>query len=178
MANLSSKLRSAQDDAAPWLRILWAAATGLLTIAVLAVGGIYALQYATVIFGLPFAFVVVLVMFGLMKALRIEGRRTASGAHALPLMLSARANSADKDKAVSWQSRLARAMNFVDIASATEYQERVIRPALSDLATELSAGQVAAEVVSGVVNAGTTSNYPTLSYGRFPMKIHLSTGYR
>jgi len=38
MANLSSKLRTAQDDASAWLRILWAATTGLLTIAVLAVG--------------------------------------------------------------------------------------------------------------------------------------------
>ena len=75
MANLSSKLRTAQDDASAWLRILWASATGLLTIAVLAVGGIYALQYATVIFGLPFAFVVLLVMLGLLKALRVEGRR-------------------------------------------------------------------------------------------------------
>ncbi|MBL8928603.1 MAG: BCCT family transporter [Kineosporiaceae bacterium] len=90
MGNLSSNLRSVQDDAAPWLRIVWASATGLLTIAVLAVGGIVALQYATVIFGLPFAFVVGLVMMGLLRALRIERRRAESGAHALPLMLSAR----------------------------------------------------------------------------------------
>lgn len=33
-----------QDDAAPWLRIVWASATGLVTIAVLAAGGIYALR--------------------------------------------------------------------------------------------------------------------------------------
>ena len=39
-------------------------------------GGISALQYATVIFGLSFAFVIVLVMIGLLRALRVEGRRS------------------------------------------------------------------------------------------------------
>ncbi len=160
MANLSSRLRSAQDDAAPWLRILWAASTGLLTIAVLAVGGIYALQYATVIFGLPFAFVVVLVMLGLMKALRVEGCRTASGAHTLPLMLSARADSSERDTAMPWRARLARAVNFVDIASASRYQEDVIKPALKEVARELSAGQVAADVVSGRVHTGGDKQLP------------------
>ncbi len=57
MSNLSSRLRSVQDDGAPWMRIVWAAITGLLTIAMLAVGGILALQYATIIFAVPFAFV-------------------------------------------------------------------------------------------------------------------------
>lgn len=152
MANLSSRLRSSQDDAAPWLRILWAATTGLLTIAVLAVGGIYALQYATVIFGLPFAFVVVLVMLGLLKALQLEGRRADSAAHTLPLMLSARAGGSGDDRAISWRARLARAVNFVDIAAATTYQEEVIRPALDDIATELSTANVAAEVVSGLAD--------------------------
>ena len=89
MGNLSSELRSVQDDAAPWLRIVWASATGLLTIAVLAVGGIYALQYATVIFGLPFAFVIVLVMLGLLKALRVEGRRAGAVTRALPMIVLA-----------------------------------------------------------------------------------------
>ena len=75
MANLSSRLRDVQDDAAPWMRIVWASVTGLLTVAMLAVGGILALQYATIIFAVPFAFVLALVMWGLLKALRVEARR-------------------------------------------------------------------------------------------------------
>lgn len=150
MANLSSKLRGAQDDAAPWLRIVWAATTGLLTIAVLAVGGIYALQNATVIFGLPFAFVVVLVMVGLMKALRKEGRRADSGAHSLPTMLSARGDGATDDEHVpSWKARLARAVKFVDVDEATSYLESVVRPALDDVAGELDTKGVPAEVSAG-----------------------------
>jgi choline/glycine/proline betaine transport protein len=151
MANLSSDLRSAQDDAAPWLRIVWASTTGLLTIAVLVVGGIYALQYATVVFGLPFAFVVVLVMIGLFKALRVEGRRVDSGAHSLPMMLSARDTAAGgSDPASSWKVRLARAVQFVDVDEATAYLSDVVRPALVEVANGLDAEGVTAEISSGV----------------------------
>jgi choline/glycine/proline betaine transport protein len=139
MGNLSSELRSVQDDAAPWLRIVWASATGLLTIAVLAVGGIYALQYATVIFGLPFAFVIVLVMLGLLKALRVEGRRAGAMTRALPIFVPDRDAGADRERTAesSWKARLARAVNFVDVEAATAWLDDVVRPALTEVAHEL-----------------------------------------
>jgi len=149
MGNLSSELRSVQDDAAPWLRIVWASATGLLTIAVLAVGGIYALQYATVIFGLPFAFVIVLVMLGLLKALRVEGRRTGAVTRALPIMLSGRDTDTEGLDESSWKARLARAVNFVDVEAATAYLDSVVRPALTEVAHELENRGVPAEVTQG-----------------------------
>ncbi len=150
MGNLSSELRSVQDDAAPWLRIVWASATGLLTIAVLAVGGIYALQYATVIFGLPFAFVIVLVMIGLHKALRVEGRRAGAGTRALPLMLLGRDTDTEGRDESSWKARLARAVNFVDVEAATAYLDSVVRPALTEVAHELEERGLPTEVNQGV----------------------------
>ncbi|WP_252975660.1 BCCT family transporter [Janibacter melonis] len=74
MANLSAELDDPDTDAAPWLRILWASATAVLTIAMLVVGGIPALQNATIIMGLPFAVVMVLVMW----ACTGRSRRSAS----------------------------------------------------------------------------------------------------
>ena len=148
MGNLSSELRSVQDDAAPWLRIVWASATGLLTIAVLAVGGIYALQYATVIFGLPFAFVIVLVMLGLHKALRVEGRRSGAVTRALPMIVTGRDADTDGDGHAesSWKARLARAVNFVDVEAATEHLHAVVRPALTEVALELEQRGVPTQV--------------------------------
>lgn len=102
--------------------------TGLLTIAVLAVGGIYALQYATVIFALPFAFVIVLVMLGLLKALRAEGRR-AGTVTALPISVTDR----DAEES-SWKARLARAVSFVDVDAASAWLDTVVRPALTEVA--------------------------------------------
>ena len=49
----------------------------------LAAGGIFALQYATIIVGLPFAFVLILVMWGLFRSLRDEGRKSTTGARGI-----------------------------------------------------------------------------------------------
>ena len=147
MANLSSRLRDVQDDAAPWMRIVWASVTGLLTIAMLAVGGILALQYATIIFAVPFAFVLALVMWGLLKALRVESRRVDAAVHHLPTVLSARSVREGRE---GWRARLARATNFVDVADAERHLNDVVAPALGEVAAELNERGLSVEVTSGV----------------------------
>ena len=146
MGNLSSRLRSVQDDAAPWMRIVWAAVTGLLTVAVLSVGGIYTLQYATIIFAVPFAIVLILVMWGLMKALRVEGHRVDSGDHHLPTMLSARSGREARE---AWRERVARAVNFVDADDARAHLRSVVGPALAGVTEELVSRDVDAETSAG-----------------------------
>ena len=74
MANLCSHLSNPHDDARRSLRAFWGIVTGLLTAAMLAVGGVPALQGATVVMGLPFAVVMVLVMVSLHRALQAEDR--------------------------------------------------------------------------------------------------------
>ncbi len=143
MANLTSRLGSITEDGAPWLRILWASVTGLLTIAMLLVGGIVALQYATIIFGLPFAVVLVLVMVGLLRALRVEGRRVDSRDHTMHALISARSASPKEDRAASWKTRLARATNFVDREAAHEHLRDIVAPALAEVAEELCQHDVA-----------------------------------
>ena len=147
MSNLSSRLRSVQDDGAPWMRIVWAAITGLLTIAMLAVGGILALQYATIIFAVPFAVVLVLVMWGLMRALRVEARRVDSSAHQLPVMLSARGRL--DDEGGEWRARLARATGFVDVDKASGHLHRVVEPALAEVVAELHSCGVESDLTGG-----------------------------
>jgi choline/glycine/proline betaine transport protein len=142
MANLSSRLRTPQDDATKGARIFWALATGLLTIAMLLVGGaensgILALQNATVIMALPFAFVIVLVMIGLYKALRVEAHLDDSRRQALPGLLSGRSGTAHGNAGREWRSRLSRAMSFPEPAKAKEFLHEVALPALNDVAEEL-----------------------------------------
>ncbi|WP_311776768.1 BCCT family transporter [Trueperella abortisuis] len=78
MANLSSKLPDPSVDARLPMRALWAVATGVLTIAMLIVDGIPALQNATIIMGLPFGFVMVGVMISLARSLKDEGEHPAA----------------------------------------------------------------------------------------------------
>ncbi len=145
MANLSSRLPTANHDGAPRLRIFWAAATGALTLAILAAGGIYALQYATVIVGLPFAFVMIGVMWGLYKALYVEAQLADSREGAMPGMLSGRSESVDRGH-TPWQARLRRVMTFPSRDKAEEFLDDVGEPALRDVSRELAEQGVRAEV--------------------------------
>ncbi|SHN75759.1 choline/glycine/proline betaine transport protein [Geodermatophilus obscurus] len=138
MANLCSHLRTPQHDGGKGVRIFWAVATGLLTAAMLLVGGVPALQNATIIMALPFTFVMVLVMVGLYKALRVEALRATSHHQTLPGRLSGRALGApDGNGTPGWRLRLNRAMAFPGQASAREYLDEVAAPALEDVAAEL-----------------------------------------
>ncbi|QYJ02925.1 choline BCCT transporter BetT [Nocardioides panacisoli] len=150
--NLSSDLRSVHDDAAPWMRIVWASVTGVLTISMLLVGGILALQYATIIFAVPFAIVLILVMWGLARALRVEGRRADSADHHLPALLSAR--SEHEGGRGAWRTRLARAVSFVAPEDATRHLTTVIHPALEAVAVELTERSVTASVTTGDAEDG------------------------
>src|SRR5690606_22604500 len=74
LGNLTSKLSTSTAEATSGVRVFWSAVIGVLTLAMLIVGGVGTLQNATIIMGLPFSVVMVMVMWGLYKALRQEGQ--------------------------------------------------------------------------------------------------------
>ncbi|MEU6698275.1 choline BCCT transporter BetT [Pseudonocardia sp. NPDC046786] len=143
MANLTSYRKTPRDDGTPANRIFWAAATGLLTLGMLFVGGITTLQNATVIMGLPFAFVMVLVMFGLFKALRLERYRSQSKQSSLPALLSGRSRpggstNGDGDAAGrDWRVRLRRTMGHADSQGADLFLSGTATSVLEEVAAEL-----------------------------------------
>ncbi|MFL0426180.1 choline BCCT transporter BetT [Micrococcus luteus] len=135
MANMTSKGSVEDSDGAPWLRITWAVITGLLTLSMLFIDGVYTLQKATVIVGLPLSVLVYLVMISLWRVLHSESlamdSRTASLAH----VLSGRVR--DTNSRATWRQRLARRMNFATAKQAAAYVDREVSPALSEVAAEL-----------------------------------------
>ncbi|HZY64520.1 MAG TPA: choline BCCT transporter BetT [Rubrobacteraceae bacterium] len=156
MANLTSYRKTPRDDASNPVRIFWAVVTGLLTVAMLLVGGIAALQNATIVMGLPFGFVMVLIMLGLYKALRVEAYREESRRYSLPARLSGRSTGLDGDRtvALTWRQRLRRSMSFPDYEKATEFLSGVALPALTEVGEELRGHGVEAEVRDGTNGAG------------------------
>lgn len=141
MANLSSHLPDPESDAHPVLRILWAVATGVLTIAMLLVGGIPALQSATIVMGLPFAVVMILVMVGLHRALEAERARADAHRASLTGQLAGPDGHGE-----SWRRRLGLALGSVSVARATERLEGTVLPALESVAAELCGRGVEAHV--------------------------------
>jgi choline/glycine/proline betaine transport protein len=144
MGNLSSYLRTPNDDSTSPVRIFWALAIGLLTLAMLIVGGVTALQNATIIMGLPFAFVLILVMYGLYGALRVEGLREDSRLASMPSRLSGRATRVERPEEWTWRQRLRRSMHFPDYDETQKFLSSVAIPALNEVCKELGKHEVEA----------------------------------
>ncbi|MEZ3178681.1 choline BCCT transporter BetT [Streptomyces pimonensis] len=151
MGNLSAELPTPVTDAPSWLRIFWAVATGLLTLAMLIVGGVQALTNATIIMGLPFSFVMFLIMAGLYLALRTERMKEEARVTTLPGALSGRMAQHGLQGAPNWRRRLARTMAFPGRRAAARFVDQVCRPALQEVAEELRQQGAEAEVLEGTV---------------------------
>lgn len=151
MANLSSDLPTPLTDASPWLRILWAGVIGLLTLAMLVVGGFDALTQATIIMGLPFSFVMLAIMWGLHRALRREWFREEAVRTSLPLSLSERTTIEPRGVHRDWRQRLGRTMHFPGRDAASQFIEEVGRPAFQEVASELRERGAEASTSEGAV---------------------------
>lgn len=135
MANLSSRMRDVHADSRAPLRIFWAVTTGALTIALLSLDGVATLQSATIIMGIPFALVMVAVMVGLYRALRVEAWLDDARVGVAHGVLSGRSSP---ERGTHWKTRLRRVMTFPDPAKADEFLADVAEPALREVAEELS----------------------------------------
>ncbi|GAA4722289.1 choline/glycine/proline betaine transport protein [Promicromonospora umidemergens] len=136
LSNLTSKLHRAGDDGPIWLRVFWAAATGLLTMGMLLAGGISTLQSGTIIMGLPFSLVMFGVMFALYKVLRTEGKKFDTLRTALPSSLSGRIGHGTAGTP-GWRQRLTRLVSFPDRRHALRFIDRTVRPALTEVSAAL-----------------------------------------
>lgn len=61
-----------------WQRVFWASMQGFVAAALLLAGGLGALQTASIVSALPFAFIMLIAMVGMWRALIIEGHREMS----------------------------------------------------------------------------------------------------
>lgn len=136
MANFTSHLKDANADGPKWMRVFWAVATGLLTLAMLMVGGVTTLQNATIVMGLPLSLLLVFIMLGLYKALRVENSLNDSYRASLPGIISGRAGGEQRGGR-SWRQRLTRAMSYPGRRQTTRFVETVALPALQEVSAEL-----------------------------------------
>ncbi|WP_346838691.1 choline BCCT transporter BetT [Microbulbifer sp. SAOS-129_SWC] len=155
LSNLTCRIDDPNHDAPPWMRVTWAGIIGIVTVALLMTGGLSALQGAVVIMGLPFTFVLLLMMVSLWKALRLEGLKTASMQEALSGHLSGRTMS--REGHTNWTQRLARAISFPTLRQVEHFVERTVRPAFDAVKEEL-----------------TEKGYPVTISGESGEQLHLS----
>lgn len=150
MANFATRIEDPNQDGPKWMRVFWAVATGLLTVAMLLVGGIATLQSATIVFGLPFAIVLYLVMFGLWKALMLERHQIDSRAAALAgIRASNRELGIEPTGKGNWRQRLTRSVSYPSRRAIEKYMTATVQPALTEVTAALQEAGVNAQVETG-----------------------------
>lgn len=132
LSNFTSRLKDVNSDAPVWMRILWAAIIGVLTLALLIAGGLSALQSTVVIMGLPFSIVLLLMMVGLYKALKVEGLKEDSRQASLSGYLSGRLGGVSHAMP-SWRQRIARATSFPTLKQAQRFISEAVKPAMLEI---------------------------------------------
>lgn len=147
LSNLTSDIRDPRKDAPGWMRILWAAIIGTVTIALLITDGLTALQSIVVIMGLPFAFVLVLMMLSLYKALKLESLKTAGAQQALAGLLSGRTSARDGQS--NWTLRLSRVASYPTHVQVSQYLENTVKPAFEAVMQALESRHYAITLEQG-----------------------------
>jgi choline/glycine/proline betaine transport protein len=132
MANFSSSIPNPMDDGAKWLRIFWAVVTAVLTIAMLIAGGVSTMEYATLIFALPFTVIAYLIMMSFSKVLRME--RAEREGQVLRRQSTAAHGGHVPER--TWRQRLAGMRSYPSTRQVAQYMERTVQPALADVLRE------------------------------------------
>lgn len=116
-------------DAPVWQRIFWALLQGLVAIVLLWAGGLAALQTATIVSALPFVLVMMLMCFGLYKALQDDALRMRNvQMHHTTVQYSR--------TSVDWQTRI-RTLNAQPTRrDVNNYLRTVAKPALEKVRSE------------------------------------------
>lgn len=135
-------LTSGSEGRSPvWQRIFWAVLQGLVAAVLLWVGGLKALQTATIASALPFAAVMILMAIGLLRALRRDSLRLAVLSDSLELP------SADGGS-MHWKDRLALIIGSADGREVAAFIKTTVRPALKAVAAEFNERGLEAAVSS------------------------------
>ena len=155
LANLSSRGLNNDADAPIWLRLFWAAATGMITLGLLFAGGFSSLQSVSVIAGLPFSIILVLYMISMWKCLKEEGHKRKASTIDTANVLNGGKN---------WKARLQRIVSFPDHAQVQRFVQAVVLPAMQEVDAELQAQGLITSLSTHEVGAGGTDQLEGLSF--------------
>jgi len=124
-----------------WQRVFWAICAGVVAAVLLLAGGLQALQTAALASALPFAVIMLLICYGLLRALQTETKGTA-----MDLSIAVDTPPA---AGLSWQQRLASITGFYDRQEISAFLGDMARPALEAVAAQMQETGLAPELVQG-----------------------------
>ncbi|MFG3448277.1 choline BCCT transporter BetT [Stenotrophomonas sp. NPDC047960] len=131
LSTLSSHGGAPEEDGPRWLRVFWGVMTALVTAGLLLAGSMDALKSAVVLASLPFSVVLLLMLWGLTRALGEESqRKKASQYSPIPLIGQSRHQR-------GWRQRITQAVHFPARDEVYRFMDTDVRPAIEAVATQL-----------------------------------------
>lgn len=124
-----------------WQRIFWALMEGVVAAVLLLAGGLAALQTGAIASAFPLTLILLVICYGLFKALREDVQRQRGLQVGAPVVSGA--------VVVPWKQRLSVLLNQPTRARAHGFMKDVVAPAFNDVAEEICQRGLTAEVEIG-----------------------------
>lgn len=120
-----------RSDTPWWQRTFWVVTEGAVASVLLLAGGLEALQTAAIVSALPFAIIMLVAMFGMWRALRIEGHRNQSldNNNKLPPHLL---------KSSAWRDRIDYITNQPTRDKVLSYIQQVVMPSMKEVSEKFA----------------------------------------
>ena len=131
-----------------WQRIFWAVTEGVVASVLLLMGGLTGLQTAAIAGALPFSFVMILVCYGLLRGLQMEGLKRHAHGVAPPLV--------GHGNGVPWQRMLRNIVSHSRRDQVKRFIDGTVSEALGDVARELGNHGVRADISRNEHGVGLT----------------------
>ncbi|MFW1857135.1 BCCT family transporter [Acinetobacter defluvii] len=129
-ALVTDYLTAKSDNSPVWQRLFWTVLMAVLSIILLVVGGLGALQSATMMSALPFTLIMVLLCWGLLKALRLDVTK-------MNALQVARITPRAVQNPRSWQQRLGLIMHYPHTRDEVNgYIQHQVRQAFENIQRE------------------------------------------
>lgn len=117
------------DKTPVWQRVFWAFSEGLVAAVLLLAGGLAALQTAAIAGALPFTVVMLVICYGLLKGLRMEGlKRQLLGVPQTPVSSGRRVN---------WKQRLKNLSSHPNQQEMLRFLQQTVKMSLEEVAEEI-----------------------------------------
>ena len=129
-ALVTDYLTAKSDQSPTWQRLFWTCLMAVLAIVLLLVGGLSALQSATMMSALPFTLIMLCICWGLMKALKLDVTK-------MNALQDARITPRAIQNPRSWQQRLGLIMHYPHSeAEVRHYIETEVKSAFESVSVE------------------------------------------
>jgi choline/glycine/proline betaine transport protein len=155
-----------------WQRVYWTAGVGIIAAVLLLADGISALQTMTIASALPFAVVLLIAMFGLIKALRVEAFKQDSQQYT-PIILQGNSNEEN------WRERLKSIVDFPSKKRVTQFINETGSSSFLAVKKELKELDIEAEVKqteAGITISVKQGEDQGFSYAILP-KLHVQPDF-